>query len=136
MLELKNDAIIGLDFDGSCVRHGDFPEIGPDIGAAQWIQLWVVAGARIICWTVRSGEHLKPAIKWFKDNNIKLWGINENPKQASWSKSPKAHCHLFVDDLAFGAPLIYPQNGRPYLDWSEVGPAVLAQLMKSQWADA
>ena len=132
MVKLKKGAIIGLDFDGSCVRHGDFPEIGPDIGAVQWIKLWVDAGARIICWTVRAGEHLKPAVKWFEDNDIELWGVNENPEQAGWSKSPKAHCHLFVDELAFGAPLIYPKNGRPYLNWDIVGPAVLAQLMKSQ----
>ena len=131
MIQLEANAIIAIDFDGTCVGHADFPEVGADIGSAPWLKAWTSAGARLILWTVRGGEGLKPAVKWFKDNKITLWGINENPEQASWSKSPKAHAHLFVDELAFGAPLINPKNGRPHLDWSKAGPAVLSALMKS-----
>ena len=130
MIPLKKNAIIAVDFDGTCVKHADFPDIGADIGAAHWLKAWASAGARIILWTVRGDEELKPAVKWFKDNGIRLWGINENPEQAGWSKSPKAHAHLFVDELAFGAPVIQPKEGRAYLDWSKVGPAVLSALMK------
>lgn len=130
VLQLKANPIIALDFDGSTVGHGDFPEVGPDIGSAPWIKAWVSAGAKIILWTVRAEEHLKPAVKWFEDHDITLYGVNENPDQAGWSKSPKAHANLFVDELAFGAPLITPKSGRPYLDWDKVGPAILAELMK------
>ena len=132
MITLEANAIIAVDFDGTSVGHADWPEVGSDIGAAPWLKAWASAGARLILWTVRGGDGLKPAVKWYKDNKIPLWGINENPEQSGWSKSPKAHAHLFIDELAFGAPLIHPKSGRPYLDWDKVGPVVLSALMKAK----
>ena len=133
MIKLNPNAIIAVDFDGTCVKnHKDFPKVGADIGAAEWLKAWASAGAKLILWTVRSGDALNPAIKWFKDKKIPLWGINENPDQGLRSRSPKAHAHLFADDRGFGVPLVHPPNGeKPYVDWTVMGPVVLAALMQA-----
>ena len=55
----------------------------------------------------------------FKENDIELYGINENPNQ-SWSDSPKAYANYYLDDAAIGCPLIYPEEGRPYVDWIKI----------------
>ena len=50
---------------------------------------------------------------------IRLWGVNVNPDQDTWSTSPKAHCNVFIDDKALGCPLIYDVKGKkkPFVDW-------------------
>lgn len=131
IIELKKNPIIAMDYDGTVVTAVDPPAIGKDIGAKPWLRTWVQHGARLILWTVRSGDGQAAAVKWYKDAKIPLWGIQKNPEQSAWSQSPKAHAHLFVDDKAFGVPLIKPKSGKPYVDWSVVGPAVLASLQKS-----
>jgi len=132
MIRLESSPILAIDFDGTCVSNiNDYPKVGSDIGAAPWLKAFVSAGARLILWTVRSGDGLKPAVKWFKDNKIPLWGINENIDY-SQPKSPKAHAHLFIDDRAFGAPVIKQENGQAHIDWNKVGPAVLAELLKKK----
>ena len=126
--------IIGIDFDGTCVTH-EFPNIGNDIGAIPVLKRLVAEGHKLILFTMRSditsptskdsdivpegGNYLTDAINWFKENDIPLWGINENPEQKTWTHSPKPYCHLYIDDSAFGCPLITPmdKNKRPYVDW-------------------
>jgi hypothetical protein len=70
--------IIGIDFDGTCVSH-EFPYIGKDIGAVPVLKKLVEDGNQLILWTMRSdgksGDFLKQAIEWFKDNDIPLWRI-------------------------------------------------------------
>lgn len=115
--------IIAVDFDGTCVTH-EYPEVGRDIGAAPVLKELVAKGHKLMLWTMRShgDQHkncLNDAINWFKDNDIELWGINENPEQ-NWSNSNKQYANLFIDDAALGCPLIKPINERPYVDWNEV----------------
>lgn len=112
-------AIIAIDFDGTCVEHA-YPAVGADIGAAPVLRALVAAGHQLILWTVRSGDNLKAAEEWFARNNILLYGVNCNPDQASWSASPKAHANLFIDDLAFGCPLVRPFDRRAFVDWRAV----------------
>ncbi|WP_031430242.1 hypothetical protein [Methylomicrobium agile] len=113
--------IIAVDFDGTCVTH-EYPNIGRDIGAEPVLKKLVAAGHRLILWTMRSGVQLEEAVKWFADRNIPLFGVNENPTQKNWTQSPKAYAQLYIDDAAFGAPLIGPINSaeRPYIDWIAV----------------
>lgn len=120
--------IIAVDFDGTCVTH-EFPEVGRDIGAAPVLQDLVRNGHQLILYTVRSflsndeefSGGLPEAIEWFGKNGIPLFGINNNPEQAAWSSSPKVYCHLVIDDINLGTPLIYPiDGGRPYVDWVKV----------------
>lgn len=105
--------IIAIDFDGTCVMH-DYPKVGEDIGAVPVLKELVNAGHQLILWTMRcdsgvkSGQFesgLTDAIDWFKQNNIPLYGIQRNPDQDSWTKSPKAYAQLYIDDAALGAPL-------------------------------
>ena len=136
--------IIAVDFDGTCVTH-EFPNIGRDIGAVPILQALVASGHQLILWTMRSdkeyvevsaaqlfsgistgedsgvGTYLTQAVQWFKENDIELWGINENPDQKSWTASPKAFANFYIDDAALGCPLRKAGDvDRPFVDWSRL----------------
>lgn len=111
--------IIAVDFDGTCVTH-KYPDIGEDIGAQEALRDFSECGAKLILWTMRHGPHLEAACEWFKKNSIPLYGVNQNPDQ-HWSSSPKAYAHIYIDDSALGAPLVYKENGeRPHIDWKAI----------------
>lgn len=120
--------IIGLDFDGTCVKH-EYPQIGEDIGAIPVLKQLIQHGHLIVLNTMRSNTSLDEAVQWFKDNEIPLYGINYNPEQGSWTSSPKVYAHLYIDDAALGVPLVHPssQNERPWVDWIQV-----EQLLKKE----
>lgn len=122
--------IIGVDFDGTVVTH-EYPRVGKDIGAAPVLKKLVNCGNQLILFTMRSSKNgtLQDAVNWFKDNGIELYGVNTNPTQKDWTDSPKAHCHLYIDDAAFGAPLKFDGNisGRPFINWQ------LAEKMLEQY---
>lgn len=111
--------IIGIDFDGTCVQH-NFPHIGKDIGAVPVLKKLINKGHSLILHTMRSdkddNDYLSQAIDWFWKNDITLYGINYNPKQSSWTSSPKPYCNIYIDDSALGCPLTV--DG--YVDWDEV----------------
>lgn len=128
---------ICIDFDGTCVTH-EFPKVGKDIGAIPVLNKIADAGHNLILFTMRSdieevtsndygihkqaGEYLTDAVNWFIDNHIPLHGVNVNPTQHTWTKSPKAYGQLYIDDAALGCPLIYnPEiSDRPFVDWEKV----------------
>ena len=109
---------IAIDFDGTCVTH-DYPRIGKDIHAIPVLNKLVSNGHKLILNTMRSGKELDDAVNWFKENNIELFGINENPTQKSWTNSPKVYAHMYIDDAAFGCPLLnMPEiSDRPFVNW-------------------
>ena len=132
--------IIAIDFDGTCVTH-DFPKVGKDIGAIPVLKCLVDNGHKLILFTMRSdienptsddydilpqgGAYLTDAVNWFKNNGIELFGINENPEQKSWTHSPKPYAHLYIDDAAFGCPLMVDTriSKRPFVNWDEIESA-------------
>lgn len=115
-----SDMIIAIDFDGTCVSH-DYPHIGKDIGAEPVLRELVANGYRLILYTMRSGRILKNATDWFKERNIPLWSVNENPEQRSWTSSVKPYANLYIDDAALGCPLIFEEGvSRPYADWTRI----------------
>lgn len=119
---------VAIDFDGTMVTH-EFPEIGSEIGAWDWIRkIQDMPEVRIILNTMRSGEHLGQAVDTCLRNGIKLFGINTNPTQSDWTVSNKPYAHIYIDDAALGCPLITPPGGRPYVDWEKAGPMVIEQL--------
>jgi hypothetical protein len=65
------------------------------------------------------GDYLTDAVNWFKERDIQLYGINENPTQKDWTTSPKSYANLYIDDASLGCPLIYGRE-RPYVDWDAV----------------
>lgn len=124
---------------GTCVAH-EFPEVGKDIGAVPILKALIAKGHKLILWTMRDdhngqavpspefegdfdGNYLTDAVNWFKRNGIELYGIQKNPTQDNWTKSPKCYAQLYIDDAALGIPLIYnplSKGGRPYVDWKKV----------------
>lgn len=127
--------IICVDFDGTIVDH-KFPELGEPVpGAFQWLRKFQEAGVKLILWTMRSdgsqsGPVLTDAVELCRKNGVEFFGINANPNQGTWTTSPKAYAHVYIDDAAYGCPL--RQNprmgGRPFVDWDKVGPAIMNQL--------
>ena len=118
--------VIAVDFDGTCVTH-DYPDIGSDIGAVPVLRELVDAGYNLVLNTMRSGRLEKDAVRWFKENNIPLYGVNCNPDQKSWTSSPKVFADLYIDDAALGIPLKTSQTStRPFVDWVEVRKLLIA----------
>jgi len=129
--------IIAIDFDGTCVTQA-FPDVGETLpGAVRVLRQLVAEGHQLILWTVRNnsegevitgdpsnlkigGNYLDAAVQWFVDNDIELWGANENPNQSTWSKSPKVYVDLYIDDRALGAPLYKFPGVISCIDWGRV----------------
>lgn len=116
-----NHMIIAVDFDGTCVDHR-YPDVGPDLPDAVFtLQRLTKHGHKLILWTMRSGKELSDAVAWFDKNQIPLYGVQRNPDQDSWTTSPKAYAKVYIDDAAFGAPLVeLAWMKRPGIDWSKV----------------
>jgi hypothetical protein len=112
---------IAIDFDGTCVTH-DYPRVGKDIGAVPVLKKLTDSGHQLILNTMRSGDELADAIQWFIDNDIPLYGVNENPTQKSWTASPKVYAQLYIDDAALGCPLMFDHavSNRPFVNWELV----------------
>lgn len=111
---------IAIDFDGTIVTH-EYPKIGSPVPLAlETMRELQAKGHEIILWTMRSGEQLKEAVHYVENGGIILHGVNENPQQHTWTSSPKAYAHLYIDDAALGCPLYIPTEGRPYVDWQAV----------------
>jgi hypothetical protein len=132
--------IITLDFDGTVVTHS-FPEIGKDIGADIVLEILVNNGHNLILSTMRcddpegkfeqnfangykihSGMFLEQAINWFKEKNIPLWGIQENPTQYTWTDTKKIYSNLIIDDTGLGIPLTKVESisDRQFVNWADV----------------
>lgn len=108
----NNMAIIGIDFDGTCVTDL-FPYVGDNIGAASVLR---ELGERnlLILYTVRDGRYLQDAVDWFKYNHINLYSVNYNPEPVS--SSPKLYCDYYIDGRNIGTPL----TDKGYVDWNKM----------------
>ena len=115
--------IIAVDFDGTCVTH-EYPNVGKNIGAEIVLKALTDEGHDLILYTMRdhpadSGvqDPLQEAIDWFSQNDIPLFGVNENPTQKNWTTSQKPYANLYIDDAALGMLTIMLSGGRPFVDW-------------------
>lgn len=123
---------IAIDFDGTVSEHR-FPDLGrPVPGAFEWMKKWQEAGAKLILWTMRSdgqrsGDVLSDAINFCAEHGITFDAINEGIDDRLWTTSPKAHADLYIDDKAFGCPMVESKEmgAPPMVDWSVVGPDVM-----------
>lgn len=125
--------IIAVDFDGTCVT-AKFPELGENIGAQYVLRELVKQGHQLILYTMRghtcktwdgqeSNENfIISALKWFIENEIPLWGVNENPQQTKdqWTDSPKPFYNVLIDDYAFGCPLVHSPYKSSFVDWNAI----------------
>lgn len=119
--------IVACDFDGTVVEH-DYPEIGVAVPlAVETLRELRDLGARFILWTMRSELELAAAVMWFETQVHPLFGVNSNPTQSAWSRSPKAYAHVYIDDAAAGCPLMPSTRvKRPMVDWSKLRPHLIA----------
>ena len=101
-----------------------------DLSAVPLLKELAAAGHRLILWTMRDGEYLTAAERWFAARGIPLWGVNANPEQKGWSESPKCYAHLYIDDCAVGVPLCPGKQpgDRPYVDWSKLRALLLDRI--------
>lgn len=140
--------IIGVDFDGTIVTH-EFPEIGKPVpGAIDTLKALIANGHEVFLWTMRghaTGEKtkenltvskerdtLKEALEYLKENGVDIKG---NVSPAQFSTSPKQYAALYIDDAAFGCPLVVQPGGRPYVNWRLVADHLRFSglLTLSQW---
>lgn len=128
---------INIDFDGTVVSH-EFPLVGKEIGAVPVLRKLIKNGHKLILFTMRSdienpksddpkiipvgGQYLTDALMWFQKYNIPLYGVQTNPTQHTWTKSPKSYANLMIDDSALGCPLKVDLSvsERPFVDWKKV----------------
>lgn len=97
--------IIAIDFDGTIVTHA-YPGIGrPVPGAIETMKEFIARGDKLILWTMRDGKELDEAVEYCKSNGVEFWGINQNPEQSSWTSSPKAFAHIYIDDRNVNGPV-------------------------------
>ena len=123
---------IAVDMDGT-IAEFMFPEIGPPVpGAFEWMTRWQEAGAELILWTCRGGHFVDEAVEFCRQNGILFAAVNGHvpgDREDFWSA--KAHANIYVDDAAFGCPLIEATvSSRPMVDWSVVGPAILERILE------
>lgn len=119
---------IAVDFDGTVVKH-KYPEVGETVeGAVQTLKRLTEKGHRIILWTMRHDKELEDAVNWYRENDIPLFGINNNPEQGSWTQSPKAYAQIYIDDAAIGCPMKFDGKMNWHVDWQRV--AELLELKK------
>lgn len=108
----ENMAIIGIDFDGTCVTDL-YPYVGDNIGAASVLRKLADKNL-LILYTVRDGRYLQDAVDWFRYNHIDLYSVNYNPEPVS--SSPKLYCDYYIDDRNIGTPL----TDKGYVDWNKM----------------
>ena len=135
---MNKERTINIDAGGTCFTHS-FPEVGKEIGAVPVLRTLVENGHKLILFTMRcdhdfepssdhpeiiaeKGDYLTDAVNWFERHTIPLYGIQCNPTQYSWTKSPKSYAEFMIDDSAIGAPLVYNLSisDRPFVNWHKM----------------
>lgn len=120
--------IIGIDFDGTCVRN-EWPYVGETIpGCVETLRHFVRHGHKLVLWSCREyAEYnginlLKQALIWFRHNQIELYAVNENPdiRKMGYPVSRKCHVDLLIDDHA----VCIPKHSNGDLDWDKIREAV------------
>lgn len=125
----KRDYYVAVDFDGTLFEH-KYPAIGNVIPAGIYsCRRFQELGAKLILLTMRSDQYLEDAVKACANHGLEFTFVNDNPNQLNWTNSRKVYANKYVDDNAAGTPLIYPHEGRPYVDWNVVGPIVVEEII-------
>lgn len=121
MLKPLTGKIIAVDFDGTLCEHR-YPDIGFEVPGAIDTLKWLQGkGARLILWTMRSGDRLQEAVNWCQERGIEFSGVNLNPDQHTWTDSPKAYAHVYIDDAALGCPVVRDSGGKTdMVEWGGV----------------
>ena len=116
--------IVGVDFDGTIVKHR-YPDIGDEMpGAIETLKALARNGHTLFLWTMRGHprklterDTLQEAIEWLESRGLNFgYCVNRSPAQFSTSK--KQYANIYLDDSAWGAPLYRdPRTGDVLYDW-------------------
>lgn len=118
-------AIILIDFDGTCIPS--LPMGGRTTyrtGADRVLKKLVDNGHKLVLWTCRNDSEdnpyntvskeiyketsLEEAQRWFKENNLPLFGINSSPEEVEKiGTGRKILGDYLIDDTAIGTPIKY-----------------------------
>jgi hypothetical protein len=113
--------IIGIDFDGTCVRD-NWPYVGESMpNCVDTLRHFVNCGHKLILWSCREYTEyqgvnlLRQALNWFRHNKIDLYAVNENPdlRPLGYPVSRKCHVDLLIDDHS----IFIPKKANGDLDW-------------------
>lgn len=120
--------VIAVDFDGTCVE-ADYPQVGKSILLAEGcLRAMHNSGCKLILWTMRDGQELLDAIKWFENKHIPLYGVQRHPLQQEWTEdqgSPKCLATYYIDDRNIGIPIKADSNGERAVDWNTLLPMLI-----------
>lgn len=122
---------IAVDFDGTiAIRNGSKIK-GRVPGAMEWIGKLQDAGAKVYLNTARTGARLTQAMNWLPLNGLGLEYIPAHNDYNDCSAVCKPAAHVIIDDRALCCPIINPDDGgKPYVDWTWVGPMVMKMLVQ------
>lgn len=128
--------IILVDFDGTIIPQLPYNGICDiDTGAERVLKRLVSSGHLLVLWTCRNESKENPynyvngiyrgkgdtcldeAVRWFRERNIPLYGINEVPgEKCKVGCSRKPLGDLLIDDTALGTPLTYGEVNYTSID--------------------
>jgi hypothetical protein len=141
---MKNPVIIAVDFDGTVIPEGLYPDGSDHNGlyhAVTVLRDWNEKGYDIVLNTCREGLGLHNAAKWFKLHDVKLAAVNSSPRSWLWQHemnvltlSRKVFANIYIDDRGLGVPL----NNEGLVDWFRVEEMVnelVDKMSKSDNAD-
>lgn len=119
--DTKYKISIALDFDGTVVEH-EYPNIGKENeNCSEILKRWVKDyNVEIVLDTMRGGDLLKDALKWFADRDVPIFSVGKTPNQVLWTDSPKAYALFSIDDRNVGCPMKYDSKKRLMVDWNKI----------------
>lgn len=104
--------VIAVDFDGTIVEH-KYPAIGKEkTFAFETLKSLQKKGHQLILWTYRSGQELKDAVEYCRNNGLEFYAVNANfpEEQFNDSISRKIVADIYIDDRNIGG----------FLGWGEI----------------
>ncbi len=95
---------IAVDFDGTIVEH-DYPRIGKEmLFAFDTLKALQRKGHKLILWTFRTGDSLREAVEYCRNNGLEFYAVNRNypEEKPSDNMSRKIQADIFIDDRNLG----------------------------------
>lgn len=115
MYTVETHPCIAIDFDGTIIEPGSYPDIGNELpGAIRAIKDLIDCGYEVNIWTCRGGPYEEEVVEYLHSKGLEVgsFGINEHfeaVKAIYPIQSAKIYANVYIDDQAHGVESI---------DWS------------------